>query len=279
MDELPQLKIGFIGAGNMAYGIAKGILTPGDVVASNVTVSAPSKNNFARFEKMGVTLTHSNEEVVQTSRLVFLAVKPHLIPAVLKAVSAHVTPQHVVVSVAAGVTLATLEGLLPGGSCVMRLMPNLPCMLQEGALVLARGTGCTQEVASQLKDLLSPCGLVEVGPESWIDAHTGLSGSGVAFVYVFAEALAEGAVKMGMPSVLAQRIAAQTILGAGHLLRDGEKHPAQLKAEVCTPGGTTVYGLHALEKGGLRAAVVDAVEAATQRARELGGAKRVEETR
>ncbi|GAA6098426.1 pyrroline-5-carboxylate reductase 3 [Tachysurus ichikawai] len=270
MDGLHQLKIGFIGAGNMAYGITKGILRHGDVVASNVIVSAPSTNNFSRFQEMGVAVTHSNEEVIHSSRLVFLAVKPHLIPIVLSALSLHVTPQHIVVSMAAGVTIATLEGLLPGGSCVMRLMPNLPCMLQEGALLLACGTGAKQEVASLLKRLLSPCGLVEVGPELWIDAHTGLSGSGVAFVYVFAEALAEGAVKMGMPSVLAQRFAAQTILGAGHLLRDGEKHPAQLKAEVCTPGGTTVYGLHMLEKGGLRAAVMGAVEAATERARELG---------
>ncbi|KAK3506829.1 hypothetical protein QTP70_029088 [Hemibagrus guttatus] len=212
MDELPELKIGFIGAGNMAYGIAKGILKHDNVVASNVIVSAPSKNNFARFQAMGVAVTHSNEEVIHSSRLVFLAVKPHLIPTVLSALSQHVTPQHTVVSMAAGVTLATLEGLLPGGSCVIRLMPNLPCMLQEGALLLACGTGVKQEVASLLKSLFSPCGLVEVGPESWIDAHTGLSGSGVAFVYVFAEALAEGAVKMGMPSVLAQRLAAQTIL-------------------------------------------------------------------
>lgn len=254
----------------MAYGVAQGILKHGDVAASNVMVSAPSKNNFSRFQAMGVAVTLSNEEVARSSRLVFLAVKPHLIPVVLGEISQHVTPQHIVVSVAAGVTLATIEGLLPGGSRVLRLMPNLPCMLQEGALLLACGTGVKEEVASLLKNLLSPCGLVEVGPESWIDVHTGVSGSGVAFVYVFAEALAEGAVKMGMPSVLAQRIAAQTILGAGRLLRDAEKHPAQLKADVCTPGGTTVYGLHALEKGGLRAAVMGAVEAAAERARELG---------
>ncbi|XP_036438162.1 pyrroline-5-carboxylate reductase 3 [Colossoma macropomum] len=270
MDELSQLKIGFIGAGNMAFGIARGILKSGDVPSSNVIISAPSKNNFPRFEVMGVAVTHSNKEVVDHSRLVFLAVKPHLIPTVLNGISEHVTPQHIIISMAAGITLATLEELLPVGSCVMRLMPNLPCMLQEGALLLACGKGAGQEVGSLLKSLLSPCGLVEVGPETWIDVHTGLSGSGVAFVYVFAEALAEGAVKMGMPSELAQRIAAQTILGAGQLLRDGGKHPAQLRAEVCTPGGTTIYGLHALEKGGLRAATMGAVEAATERARELG---------
>ncbi|XP_076844324.1 pyrroline-5-carboxylate reductase 3 isoform X2 [Brachyhypopomus gauderio] len=219
---------------------------------------------------MGVVVTHSNEEVVQHSRLVFLAVKPHLVSTVLNGISKHVTPQHILVSIAAGVTLETLEQLLPSRSCVIRMMPNLPCMLQEGAVLLACGAAASQEVGSMLKNLLSPCGLVEVGPEAWIDAHTGLSGSGVAFAFVFAEALADGAVKMGMPSSLAHRIAAQTILGAGLLLRDTGKHPAQLRAEVCTPGGTTAYGLHALEKGGIRAATVDAVEAATERARELG---------
>ncbi|XP_072552047.1 pyrroline-5-carboxylate reductase 3 [Salminus brasiliensis] len=270
MDQSSPLQIGFIGAGNMAFAIAQGILKSGDVPSSNVIVSAPSKNNFARFQAMGVAVTHSNEEVVDRSRLVFLAVKPHLVPKVLKGISERVTPQHIVVSIAAGITLAKLEELLPGGSCVMRMMPNLPCMLLEGALLLACGTGASPEVGSQLKSLLSPCGLVEVGPEAWIDVHTGLSGSGVAFVYVFAEALADGAVKMGMPSALAQRIAAQTILGAGRLLRDGGKHPAQLRAEVCTPGGTTIHGLHVLEKGGLRAATMGAVEAATERASEMG---------
>ncbi|TSL47592.1 GDP-L-fucose synthase [Bagarius yarrelli] len=153
----------------------------GDVVASNVMVSAPSKNNFSRFQAMGVAVTQSNQEVAQISRLVFLAVKPHLIPIVLGEILQHITPQHIVVSVAAGVTLATIEGMLPRGSRVLRLMPNLPCMLQEGALLLACGTGVTEDVASLLKNLLSPCGLVEVGPESWIDVHTGVSGSGVAF--------------------------------------------------------------------------------------------------
>uniref|UniRef100_A0A8B9JB70 Pyrroline-5-carboxylate reductase n=1 Tax=Astyanax mexicanus TaxID=7994 RepID=A0A8B9JB70_ASTMX len=270
MENLSQLKIGFIGAGNMAFAISQGILKSGDIPPSSVIVSAPSKNNFARFQAMGVAVTHSNEEVVDFSCLVFLAVKPHLIPTVINGISEHITPQHIIVSMAAGITLATLEELLPGGSRVMRLMPNLPCMLQEGALLLACGTGASQEVGALLKTLLCSCGLVEVGPETWIDAHTGLSGSGVAFVYVFAEALADGAVKMGMPSTLAQRIAAQTILGAGRLLRDGGKHPAQLRAEVCTPGGTTIHGLHALEKGGLRAATMGAVEAATLRASQLG---------
>lgn len=271
-DMDSQLKIGFIGAGNMAFGIAKGILSGnlGNVHPVNVKVSAPSSRNFGRFQELGIAVTHSNIEVVCGSDVVFLAVKPHLIPPVLNEISQHVTDRHIIVSVAAGVTLATLEELLPENSVVIRLMPNLPCVVQEGALLFARGSHAKPEEAALLRSMLHRCGLVEEGPEAWIDIHTGLSGSGVAFVYLFAEALAEGAVKMGMPSALAHSIASQTVLGAGRLLRDSGKHPAQLRSEVCTPGGTTIYGLHTLELGGVRAATMSAVESATERARELG---------
>ncbi|XP_024919975.1 pyrroline-5-carboxylate reductase 3 isoform X3 [Cynoglossus semilaevis] len=264
-----HLKIGFIGAGNMAYGITKGILA-GNILPENILVSAPSVRNLGRFQELGISITHSNVEVVGGSDVVFVAVKPHLIPLVLNEISPHVTDRHIVVSVAAGVTLATLEEILPENTVTIRMMPNLPCMVQEGALLFARGTNAKEEDGALLRSLLHHCGLVEEGPETWLDIHTGLSGSGVAFVYLFAEALAEGAVKMGMPSSLAHSIASQTVLGAGRLLRDTGKHPAQLRSEVCTPGGTTIYGLHALEQGGVRASTMSAVEAATERARDLG---------
>ncbi|XP_019740995.1 pyrroline-5-carboxylate reductase 3 isoform X2 [Hippocampus comes] len=243
-----QLQVGFIGAGNMAFGIAKGILS-GNVPPTNVKVSAPSLRNLGRFQELNISTTHSNTEVVCSCDVLFVAVKPHLVPTVLSEISHHVTDRHTIVSVAAGVTLATLE---------------------EGALLFTRGTHAKQEHGALLCSLLQRCGLVEEGPEAWIDIHTGLSGSGVAFVYLFAEALAEGAVKMGMPGALAHRIASQTVLGAGQLLLESDKHPAQLRSEVCTPGGTTIYGLHALEQGGVRASTMAAVESATERARELG---------
>ncbi|KAK2834979.1 hypothetical protein Q5P01_015463 [Channa striata] len=264
-----QLKIGFIGAGNMAFGITKGILS-GNVLPINLKVSAPSSRNLGRFQELGIAVTHSNVEVVCSSDVVFVSVKPHLVPLVLNEISQYVTERHIIVSVAAGVTLATLEELLPENSVAIRLMPNLPCVVQEGALLFARGSRAKQEDGALLRSLLHRCGLVEEGPEAWIDIHTGLSGSGVAFVYLFAEALAEGAIKMGMPNALAHSIASQTVLGAGRLLRDSGKHPAQLRSEVCTPGGTTIYGLHTLEQGGVRASTMSAVESATERARELG---------
>lgn len=265
-----QLKIGFIGAGNMAFGIAKGILSGGNVVPANIIVSAPSNRNQGRFQEMGITFTNSNVEVVCGSDIVFVAVKPYLVQDVLNQVSQYVTDRHIVVSVAAGVTLATLEELLPENRIVIRLMPNLACLVQEGAFLFTRGSHAKPDDGALLRSLLHRCGLVEEGPEAWIDIHTGLSGSGVAFVYLFAEALAEGAVKMGMPSALAHTFASQTVLGAGRLLRDSGKHPAQLRSEVCTPGGTTIYGLHTLEQGGVRASTMSAVESATERAKELG---------
>uniref|UniRef100_A0A3Q2DU47 Pyrroline-5-carboxylate reductase 3 n=1 Tax=Cyprinodon variegatus TaxID=28743 RepID=A0A3Q2DU47_CYPVA len=232
------LRIGFIGAGNMAFGIAKGMLS-GNVLPVNIKVSAPSSRNMKRFQEVGISVTHSNAEVVCGSDVVFVAVKPHLVRLVLSEISQYVTKKHIVVSVAAGVTLSVLEELLPENSIVIRLMPNLPCLVQEGALLFTRGANAKQEHGDVLRSLLHCCGLVEEGPEAWIDIHTGLSGSGVAF-------------------------------GAGRLLRDSGKHPAQLRSEVCTPGGTTIYGLHTLEQGGLRASVMSAVESATERARELG---------
>ncbi|XP_068174974.1 pyrroline-5-carboxylate reductase 3 [Antennarius striatus] len=264
-----QLRVGFIGAGNMAYGLTKGILC-GNVLPGNVIVSAPSSRNLGHFQELGVLVTHSNTEVVCGSDVVFVAVKPHLVPPVLSEISRHVTERHIIVSVAAGVTLSTIEEMLPENSVAVRMMPNLPCLVQEGALLFARGSRAKQEDGALLRSLLHHCGLVEEGPEAWIDIHTGLSGSGVALVYLFAEALAEGAVKMGMPSPLAHSIASQTVLGAGKLLRESGKHPAQLRSEVCTPGGTTIYALHTMERGGVRATTMSAVEAATERARELG---------
>ncbi|KAK7889842.1 hypothetical protein WMY93_025402 [Mugilogobius chulae] len=265
-----QLRIGFIGAGNMAFGIAKGIVSSGNTLPANIKVSAPSNRNFDRFQDIGITTTHSNVELVCGSDIVFVAVKPHLVRDVLNETTVHFTDKHIVVSVAAGVTLETLEELLPEGASVIRLIPNLPCIVQEGALLFTRGSCAKPTDGVLLRSLLQHCGLVEEGPESWLDIHTGLSGSGVAFVYLFAEALAEGAVKMGMPSSLAHTIASQTVLGAGRLLRDSGKHPAQLRSEVCTPGGTTIYGLHTLEQGGVRASTISAVESATERARQLG---------
>ncbi|XP_053916544.1 pyrroline-5-carboxylate reductase 3 isoform X1 [Cuculus canorus] len=229
----------------------------GKVSPSSILASAPSDKNLDAWRESGCRTTHCNLEVLQESTLVFLATKPHVLPDVLQEIRPAVGSHHIIVSLAASVTLQTLQRLLPAGTKVLRLMPNLPCVVQAGAMVFARGSSAGDGEAALLKCLLSSCGLCEEVPESYINIHTGLSGSGVAYVrtcawwdpahqqdrghqqkshlcgvgiwdpprlslfspdtlllqvYLFAEALAEGAVKMGMPGGLASRIAAQTLL-------------------------------------------------------------------
>ncbi|XP_007954280.1 pyrroline-5-carboxylate reductase 3 [Orycteropus afer afer] len=267
-DPIP-LRVGFVGAGRMAEAIARGLIRAGKVEAQNVLASAPTDRNLCHFQALGCRTTHTNQEVLQSCLLVFFATKPHILPAVLAEVAPVVTAEHILVSVAAGVPLCTLEELLPPSARVLRVAPNLPCVVQEGAVVLARGRRAGSDAVELLQGLLAACGQCEEVSEVYMDVHTALSGSGVAFVCAFSEALAEGAVKMGMPSDLAHRVAAQTLLGTARLLLHEGRHPAQLRTDVCTPGGTTIYGLHALEQGGLRAATMSAVEAATSRAKEL----------
>ncbi|XP_070248589.1 pyrroline-5-carboxylate reductase 3 [Myotis yumanensis] len=262
-------RVGFVGAGRMAEAIAQGLIRAGKVEAQHVLASAPTDRNLCHFRALGCQTTHSNQEVLQSCSLVFFATKPHVLPAVLAEVAPVVTAEHVLVSVAAGVPLSSLEELLPPHTRVLRVSPNLPCVVQEGAMVLARGRHAGSSEVELLRNLLEACGQCEEVPEAQVDVHTGLSGSGVAFVCVFSEALAEGAIKMGMPSGLAHRIAAQTLLGTAKMLLQQGQHPAQLRTDVCTPGGTTIHGLHVLEQGGLRAATMSAVEAATFRAKEL----------
>ncbi|XP_006830807.1 PREDICTED: pyrroline-5-carboxylate reductase 3 [Chrysochloris asiatica] len=268
-DSGAPWSVGFVGAGRMAEAIARGLIQAGKVKAQHVMASAPTDRNLCHFRALGCRTTHSNQEVLQSCSLIFFATKPHVLPAVLVEVAPVITDEQILVSVAAGVPLRTLEELLPPRARVLRVSPNLPCVVQEGAMVLARGCWAGSSDAQLLQSLLAACGQCEEVPEAYMDIHTGLSGSGVAFVCAFSEALAEGAVKMGMPSDLAHRIAAQTLLGTAKLLLQEARHPAQLRTDVCTPGGTTIYGLHALEQGGLRAATMSAVEAATSRAKEL----------
>ncbi|XP_045834447.1 pyrroline-5-carboxylate reductase 3 isoform X1 [Meles meles] len=265
------LRVGFVGAGRMAGAIAQGFIRAGKVEAQHILASAPTDRNLCHFQALGCRTTHSNQEVLQNCLLVFFATKPHVLPAVLAEVAPLVTAEHILVSVAAAVSLNTLEELLPPMARVLRVSPNLPCMVQEGAVVMARGRHAGSSEAKLLQALLEACGQCEEVPEALVDIHTGLSGSGVAYVCAFSEALAEGAIKMGMPGGLAHRLAAQTLLGTAKMLQQNGQHPAQLRTDVCTPGGTTIYGLHALERGGLRAAAMSAVEAATCRARELSG--------
>ena len=200
-----------------------------------------------------------------------LAVKPQSITQLLEEIRPGLTPEHLLISIAAGVTLRQLEAKL-GPVRLVRVMPNTPCLVGAGASGYTPGGSATQDDVALVDRLLNAIGRAYRVPEGLLDAVTGLSGSGPAFVAVIIEALSDGGVRVGLPRDVATALAAQTLLGTARMVLEAGLHPAVLKDMVSSPGGTTIAGLHALEHGGMRAALMDAVEAATRRATELGKA-------
>ncbi|GFT91845.1 pyrroline-5-carboxylate reductase 2 [Nephila pilipes] len=209
--------------------------------------------------------------VASESRIIILAVKPPVIPKVLKDITEHITPQHLVISVAMGITTRHIEKALPPKSRVIRVMPNTPALVREGASVFSCGSNTLEEDATTAHRIFTSVGICEEIEEYLLDAVTGLSGSGPAYMFMAIEALADGAVKMGIRRELAIKLAAQTLLGAAKMVLETGKHPGALKDDVCSPGGTSIQAVHELEKNGFRSALISAVEAATQRSKETGG--------
>ncbi|XP_046580978.1 pyrroline-5-carboxylate reductase 2-like [Haliotis rubra] len=269
----PDIRVGFLGAGKMAQALASGFVKTGLVKACNVTASRRHPEAPNILKDMGVMVTGDNKEVVRRSNLVFIAVKPYMVAPVLKEVAETVTADKLIISIAAGITMDTLEKELPTGTRLIRVVPNLPALVGQGAAVLSRGITAQEEDVALVMTLVRSVGQCEEVPESLQDCATGVSGSGPAYAFTAIEALADGGVKMGLPRDLAMKLAAQTMLGAAKMVLESGKHPGQLKDEVCSPGGTTIAAMHKLEKAGFRGALIDAVEAATLRARELGQKK------
>jgi pyrroline-5-carboxylate reductase len=266
--RLAETKLGFIGAGSMGGAIIRGLLAGGHVVRENLICYDPDPARQAQMEEIGVEAALDNAEVMHAP-VVILGVKPQVMPAVLGAIKEFARPWHLIISIAAGVPLKVLEGACPE-SRVIRVMPNTPTLVGAGMAALATGRGITPDDLALALDLFRAVGQAEVVEERLMDAVTGLSGSGPAFVAVFIEALADGGVKMGLPRPLALNLATQTVLGAARLCQEEKLHPALLKDLVTSPGGTTIAGLHALESSGFRGAVMDAVSAAAARSKELG---------
>ncbi|WP_020471751.1 pyrroline-5-carboxylate reductase [Zavarzinella formosa] len=266
------LKIGFLGAGQMATALAKGWLDAGLVTAATLRASDPVPEARTRFQQQtGGAVTTDNLDVLKNSEVLILAVKPQVMTPLLAEISGSVREDHVIISIAAGLTLKKLADGLLANFRLIRVMPNTPCLLGASAAGFSVGPGAKPEDAALVERLFNAVGKAFAVPEYQLDAVTGLSGSGPAFVYVMIEALADGGVRMGLPRDVAQTLAAQTVMGAARMVLETKQHPGVLKDAVTSPGGTTIAGLHALERGGLRAAVMDAVEAATKRATELGG--------
>ncbi|MCB7128597.1 MAG: pyrroline-5-carboxylate reductase [Candidatus Brocadiales bacterium] len=264
--------IGLIGAGKMGTALLKGILKAGLAKPKNVYICDIDKERCAGAGKeLGVRVAKDNTEVVQNTSLIILAIKPTDMVAVLKQISDNVLPdKHLVVSIAAGVTTSTLEAGLKAGTRVIRVMPNVACMVGEAASCYVPGKNATDEDLKITGEILGSAGRAFLLDEKYLDAVTGLSGSGPAYAAMIIEALADGGVKMGLPRETAEQLAAQTLLGTSKMLLDGGYNTVQIKEIVTSPGGTTIEGLSALEKGGLRASLISAVEAATLKSRSLG---------
>jgi pyrroline-5-carboxylate reductase len=269
--RLVDIKLGFIGVGNMGGAIIRGLLAAGQVPRENLVYYDPDPARQAQMDELGVPAARDNSEVMQAP-VVVLAIKPQVMGAVLAEVKEFARPGNLIISIAAGIPLEVLAGAFPE-SRVIRVMPNAPTLVGAGMAALAPGRGITPEDLALAQELFQTVGEAVVVEERLMDAVTGLSGSGPAYVAVFIEALADGGVKMGLPRPLALTLATQTVLGTARLCHEQHLHPAVLKDLVTSPGGTTIAGLHALESGGFRVAVMNAVSAATARSKELGGGK------
>jgi pyrroline-5-carboxylate reductase len=256
----------------MATALAKGFVAAGLLKAANIVAFDPVPAAAQGFlaAVSGSRLAASNADAIAQCDVVFLAVKPQHMAEVMQQVKGTASADKLFVSIAAGITLANLtEGL--NTQRVVRVMPNTPCLVGKGASAFARGAGASAADGERVRELLSAVGLAFELDEKLLDAVTGLSGSGPAFVYVMIEALSDGGVRAGLPRTVATQLAAQTVLGAAQMVLGGE-HPAVLKDRVASPGGTTIAGLQVLEDRGLRSALIAAVEAATERSKELGRA-------
>jgi pyrroline-5-carboxylate reductase len=266
-----QLTIGFLGAGKMATALARGLVRAQLAAPENIFASDPipaAREHFVR--ETGGQAAGSNLEVVQAAKVIFLAVKPDQVVAVLGEVCDKFSAGHLLLSIAAGVPIAKMEAALPAGARVIRVMPNTPALVGASASAFALGKAATAADGELAQKLFSAVGVAYQVKEYLLDAVTGLSGSGPAYVYQFIEALSDGGVAAGLPRDIATKLAAQTVLGGAKMVLETGVHPGALKDQVTSPGGTTIEGLHELEKGKLRGTVMSAVRAATEKSKKLG---------
>jgi len=264
-------KVGFLGAGNMGEALIRGLLKAGLVPADQVFATDVRLDRLEQIGKLyGIHTLSDNPLLVKRVDVVILAVKPQIIHQVLKEVAPAVTSGQLFISMAAGVPTAALRADLPKGVRLIRVMPNTPALVLEGVTAVARADGLKKGDLETAEEIFGAVGKVVVLEEELLDAVTGLSGSGPAYVALMIEALADGGVRVGLDRITAMTLAAQTVLGSAKLLIETGAHPGQLKDMVTSPGGTAIAGITALEEGGVRRTFISAVERATLRSRELG---------
>lgn len=262
-------KYGFIGGGKMATALIRGALGAGLCQPAEIIVSDPYPAALETLAGYGVMTTTDNNEVAKAATVI-ICVKPADVAPVIADANEGLEGR-LIVSIAAGITLEQLRrAVQPSEARIVRVMPNTPALVGAGAAAYACGEGCTRVDRDAVEELLGAVGVVYEVKESLLDAVTGVSGSGPAYVYEVIEALSDGGVLMGLPREIATKLAAQTLLGAAKMVMETGKHPGELKDMVTSPGGTTMAGLEVLEKSAMRGAFISAVRAATERARELG---------
>jgi pyrroline-5-carboxylate reductase len=268
-------RIAFVGGGNMAEALIRGLVKSNSVRAEDLAAYDRQPDKLGRLaERYGIQAARDNAACVGSADIVVLAIKPQVMAAVLAAVSGHIPENALVVSIAAGVSTGMIESHLRRGTRVVRTMPNTAAMVGRSATAMAAGLHATEDDMRTARAMFEAVGRVVVVDEVSLDAVTGLSGSGPAYIFLIIEALADGGVKVGLSREVALELAAQTLAGAAHMLLETGEHPGRLKDQVTSPGGTAIAGLHTLEAGGLRTTLINAVEAATRRARELGEANK-----
>ena len=264
------MKLGFIGCGRMGSALLEGALKAKMVTASDVWVFDPHPGAAeAIAEKLSVHIASDNSELTRQCDMILLACKPYHVVDILDEISEQLPGNTVILSIAAGVTLARMEASSPMGTRIIRVMPNTPSLIGNGASGIAAGTHATENDLSAAKQLLESVGIVEVVTESQIDAVTGLSGSGPAYVYTFIENLAAQAEKEGLSLETALRLATQTVIGAARMVETTGMSPADLRNQVTSPGGTTLAGLEALTAHEFEGSIAAGVHAATERSREI----------
>lgn len=263
--------IAFLGTGNMAEALIKGLLRSGTAAPEQITASFRRPERMEEFQKTyPVKVTADNAAAAREADIIVLSVKPQAMGKLLAQIAPQVDHRKLVISIAAGVPIAALERKLGAGARIVRTMPNTPSLVGMGACALAAGEHATPEDLEIAAGIFQAVGITTVVEESLMDAVTGLSGSGPAYVFLVIEALSDAGVKVGLPRYTALKLAAQTVLGSAQLLIETGAHPGHLKDQVTSPGGTAIAGLATLEAGGLRTCLINAVEAATRRAKELG---------
>ncbi len=263
------MRLGFIGYGNMATAIIKGILANGKVKASDIIVSDAIKDQLEKAKELGVSTTLHNCEVVSESDVIFFAVKPQYMASVIEEIKEVVTSDKLIVSIVAGKTIDWYENRFGKEIKLVRTMPNTPALVGEGMTAACKNKNVTDDELNKTVELLSCFGKVQVVGENLMDVVVAVSGSSPAYVFMFIEAMADAAVADGMPRAQAYEFAAQSVMGSAKLMLETNLHPGVLKDMVCSPGGTTIEAVRVLEEKGLRSCVIEAMKACANKSRQL----------